>query len=202
MNKALQDYKSLQKWSVQMGGVYSISDLTNLFNEGNPVALNRRIRRLEENGVLRRFVRGYYVTESFDPRVLSVRLNPNSYISLGTVLAEELIIGSVPTRTLYVVKTGRNRLYKTDTLSLQYLGISPRLFFGFVNKDGVNRATPEKAFLDALYFYQKGRKYSFNIFTDIDISGLDRKKIMEYLKQYNNPKFVAFVKGYLSDERQ
>jgi len=202
MNAALQDYKLLQKWSVQMGGVYSTSDLNNLFDEGRPVALNRHIRRLEDNGVLKRFVRGYYVTEAFDPKILSARLNPHSYISLGTVLAEALVIGSVPARTLYAVKTGRNKLYKSNELSLQFVGISPRLFFGFANKAGVNIALPEKAFLDTLYFYQKGRKYSFNIFTDIDMSRLDRKKIMNYLKQYRNPKFVAFVKGYLNDERR
>jgi len=185
-----------------MGGVYSASDLKNLFNESNPVALNRRISRLEESGVLKRFIRGFYTTGDFDAEVLSARLCRNSYLSLGTVLAKELIIGSVPARTLYAVKTGRSRLYRSNDFSLQYLGVAPHLFFGFQNKKGVNFATPEKAFLDTLYFYQKGRKASFNIFADITTERLDRERIAAYLKRYKNPRFVAFVKGYLKNERQ
>jgi predicted transcriptional regulator of viral defense system len=199
MNNALQDYKLLQKWSTQMGGVYSTSDLANLFNESNPVSLNRRICRLEESGVLTRFIRGYYTTGEFDAQVLSSRLCRNSYVSLGTVLAKELIIGSVPARTLYAVKTGRSRSFRKDDFSLQYLGIAPHLFFGFQNREGVNIATPEKAFLDTLYFYQKGRKFSYNIFTDITAARLDRERIAEYLKKYKNPRFIAFVKGYLNN---
>lgn len=182
-----------------MGGVYSTSDLSNLFGESNPIALNRRIRRLEQNLVLRRFVRGFYTCGEFDKQVLSARLNRDSYISLGSVLAHELIIGSIPVKILYAVKTGRNRLYHKSDVTLQYLGITPSLFFGFENRDGVNIATPEKAFLDTLYFYQKGRKYSFNIFTDITVERLDRDIILAYLSKYNNPKFIAFVKGYLNN---
>ncbi|MBN2188931.1 MAG: hypothetical protein JW699_05720 [Chitinispirillaceae bacterium] len=202
MNNALQDYRLLQKWSTQMGGVYSTSDLANLFNESNPVALNRRIGRLEENGVLKRFIRGCYTTVDFDAEVLSARLCRHSYLSLGTVLAKELIIGSVPARTLYAVTTGRSRLYRSNDFSLQYLGVAPHLFFGFQNRSGVNFATPEKAFIDTLYFYQKGRKLSFNIFTDITVERLDQERIAGYLKRYNNPRFIAFVKGYPNNERQ
>lgn len=198
MNNVLQDFKLLQKWSEQMGGVYSTSDLSSLLNENSPVGLNRRIRRLEENKVISRFIRGYYTVGDFDAQVLSARLNKNSYISLGTVLAQELVIGSVPARTLYAVKTGRNRTYRNKDFSLQYLGIAPHLFFGFQSRDGVNIATPEKAFLDTLYFYQKGQKYSVDIFTDIDVTRLDRAVITEYLKRYNNPRFISFVKGYLN----
>lgn len=185
-----------------MGGVFSKADLVNLFNESNPVVLNRRVGRLEKSHALSRFIRGYYTAGDFDVQVLSARLNKNSYISLGTVLAQELIIGSVPARTLYAVKTGRSKFYRKGGFSLQYLGIAPHLFFGFENKDGVNIATPEKAFLDALYFYQKGQKFSFNIYTDMTLSRLDRRKIAAYLKKYKNPRFVNFVTGFLNDERQ
>ena len=97
-----------------------MGDLVNLFNERNPVVLNRRVGCLEKNHVLSRFIRGYYTAGDFDAQVLSARLNKNSYISLGTVLAQELIIGSIPARTLYAVKTGRNRVYRNDNFSLRY----------------------------------------------------------------------------------
>jgi predicted transcriptional regulator of viral defense system len=202
MNKTLQDFGSLQKWSQNMGGVFSVSDVSNMLNESSPVGLNRRIRRLEENSALSRFIRGYYTSGDFDARVLSARINTNSYISMGTVLADELIIGSVPARTLYVVKTGRNRVYRKGAVTLRYLGIAPHLFFGFKNRDGINIATPEKAFLDTLYFYQKGQRFSFDIYSDIDVSRLDRAAITGYLKHFRNPRFISFVKGYLNNGPQ
>jgi predicted transcriptional regulator of viral defense system len=200
MKNSLQDYKSLQKWSSQMGGVFSTSDLSNLFNEGNPVMLNRRIKRLEESAVLSRFIRGYYITENFDAQILSARINTASYISLGTVLAKKLIIGSVPAKTLYAVKTGRNKLYRNTSINLEYLGITRDLFFGYENTNGVNIATPEKAFLDTLYFYQLGQQFSFNIYEDISLESLNKETIINYLKRYKNPNFKVFVKGYLENE--
>ena len=60
-------------------------------------------------------------------------------------------------------------------------------------------ATKEKAFLDTLYFYQKGTRFYFDIYSDIDISQLDRSIIFKYLKSYKNPKFIKFVKDYFND---
>jgi hypothetical protein len=147
---------------------------------------------------LARFKRGFYVTEPFNLEVLAQRLYPDSYVSLGTVLARRLLIGSVPAKTVYAVKTGRNRAFISAFGNLIYCGIARRLVFGFEYENGVRYATAEKAFLDTLYFYQKGFRFSFNIFGDMDISRVDKEKVKTFLKQYKNPKFITFVKGVLS----
>jgi len=185
-----------------MGGVFSNRDLSNLFNEINPVSLNRRIKRLKQSDVMDRFIRGYYTADDIDINTLSARINPESYISLSSVLAQEMLIGSIPVRTVYAIKTGKNRIYRNKNITLHYLGIAPHLFFGYKSKNGVNSATPEKALLDTLYFYQKGMRFSFNIFTDIDIARVDKTLVMEYLKQYKNPRFISFVKGYMNSGSQ
>jgi hypothetical protein len=181
-----------------MDGVFSFSDLKNVFNEKTPLLLHRRIYALISVGVLTRFKRGFYCTENFNLETLSQRLYPDSCISLGTVLAHRLLIGSIPAKTVYAVKTGRNRAFYSSKGNLIYCGITPHLLFGYEYENGRRYATAEKAFLDTLYFYQKGFNFSFNIFEDINITNLDTAKTRFLLKKYKNPKFITFVKGVIS----
>jgi hypothetical protein len=69
--------------------------------------------------------------------------------------------------------------------------------FGTEIKNGIRYADPEKAFLDTLYLYQKGRRFPFNIYTDMNLDGLKASRIRNYLARYRNPKFISFVKGIL-----
>lgn len=182
-----------------MAGVFATGDLSRLFHEDNGVALFRRIRTLEEAGIVSRFLRGIYVTPGFVPENLAARIIENSYLSLGTILASELMIGSVPAKTIYAVRVGKNRTFQGPGLTVEYVGLAAPLYFGYKVEQGVCRATPEKALLDTLYFHLRGRVYSFDIYRDIDISGIDRNIMLQWLAKYRNPRFVSFVKGYLND---
>ena len=68
------------------------------------------------------------MTQNFSREILCGRINTKSYISLGTILAKHLMIGSIPTTTMYAVKTGKNRKYQNFGLTLLYVGISENLF--------------------------------------------------------------------------
>jgi len=199
MNKLLRDVQLLNKYSQEMGGVFSTGDLYRLFGQNTPVLLYRRIRTLESAGILTRFTRGFYVTTDFNREVLCGRINTNSYISFGSILSKELMIGSTPATTVYAVKTGKNRKYQGAGLTIVYMGISQELFFGYDVKNGLRFATAEKALLDTLFFYQHGYSFSFNIYEDIDTTQLDQIIIFNWLKHYRNPRFISFVKGYFSD---
>jgi len=199
MKKLLRDSGLIQKYTLPMSGVFFLGDLYRLFNENNSVMLFRRIRDLEEGNIISRFSRGIYITPGFSPETLAARIIEKSYLSLGTILSEELMIGSVPAKTLYAVRIGKNRRYEGPGLIVEYVGIVKSLFFGFRGDRGINRATPEKAFLDTLYFYLHGRCYSFDIYQDIDITRLDRRLIEQWLIKYDNLRFVSFVKGYFDD---
>lgn len=152
--------------------------------------------------MLMRFCRGLYVTPECDLAMVSQRLAPISYISCGSILARALIIGSVPQKTVYAIKLGPSRTYRSSVGAVVHLGLGPRtrdLFFGFRATDsGICYADNEKAFLDTLYFYQSGYKFSFHISADIDVSRLDVARVRRYLRRYKNPKFVQFVKGVLA----
>jgi len=193
----IQDFKRIESFSLSMKGVFSTADLKNLFNETNGLRLNRRIRKLVDAGFITRYSRGFYITKAATLETVCVRMQEQSYISLATALARHLMIGTVPSRTVFAVRQGRPLRFNGPLGRIEYAGSLPETVFGFENVDGINYATPEKALIDTLFYYQKGHRYYFNMFTDIDVSRVDIATIRTYLKQYRNPRFVSFVEGYL-----
>ncbi len=194
----LEDARRVEESSAQQRGVFSTADLRALLPDRHPAAFARRVDSLIEAGVLRRFLRGWYVSETFDLATLSQRLTPESYVSFANVLADELLIGPRPERQVMAVKLGRARSYRCSGFEILHLGIAPHLFFGFRVEDGIRFAEPEKAVLDVLYFHLRGQKYVFDPFSDVDYSRLDLDRLGTYLERYRNPKFVSFVEGTLA----
>ncbi len=203
MKVDVQPLLILQKLIPAHRGVFSFNELKNLLMSRTALDAHRQIRSLLQAKVLTRFCRGFYVAQEFDLEWLSQRLCPGSAISMGTILAENLLIGSIPQKAVYAVKVGKSHIYKSPVGQVVQLGFTNRkdvgqLWFGYTNnKFGVCRADIEKAFLDTLYFYQLGRRFSFNVYSDIQVDRLNRKKLKTYLARYKNPKFRAFVKGVL-----
>lgn len=150
------------------------------------------------NGVLRRFCRGWYITEDFDLATLSQRLAPESYISFSTILARHLIIGPNPAGRVVAVKTGRPRRYAHDGFVIEHVSVTDDLLFGFSAVDGVRFADAEKAFVDTLYFHLRGRRFPFDIYSDVEIDKLDKAIVRVYLGRYRNRKFIAFAEGVLT----
>ena len=114
MDTILRINQKLQEFSVPQGGVFSLGDLKNLINPRNKAVFYRILSQLSEASFLKQFCRNFYITKVFDIQVLSQRICPDSYISFGTVLAKNLIIGSVPTHRLMAVKLGPSRIYKNS----------------------------------------------------------------------------------------
>lgn len=202
MNIASQLRSTLAKHQVAHKGVFSTAELRVLLGTRHEKSLQRALHGLQDIGELIRFCRGLYVTPACDLEMVSQRLAPNSYISCGSILARTLLIGSVPHKTVYAIKRGYSRTYRSSVGAVVHLGLGTRtrdLFFGFRATDsGICYADTEKAFLDTLYFYQSGYKFSFHIYDDIDVSRLNTVRIRKYLRSYKNPKFVQFVKGVLA----
>jgi hypothetical protein len=195
--KIVEDQRLVEQHTPSQRGVWSKSDLQALLADRHPASFARRINSLIKQGTLRRFVRGHYVSREFDLATLSQRLGPDSYVSFATVLAEQLVIGPRPLRQILACRTGATRTYRALGFEIVHLHIAGHLDFGHSNRNGVQVADAEKATLDSLYFHQRGRSYPFDIYTDLDVSKLDRARIRRYLARYRNPKFVAFAKEVL-----
>ncbi|MBF0491861.1 MAG: hypothetical protein HQM15_03685 [Deltaproteobacteria bacterium] len=202
MKLSFSDSLSFQKAIEAQKGVFSWADLANFFHKSDSYNLNRAIKSLLEEKALYRFCKGFYVTRDANLEWLSMRICPESAISFTTVLAKELVVGTIPARRVYAAKLGTTRFYESEVGSVVHFGFNPKkmrhLWFGYdYYENGVRYADKEKAFLDTLYFYQSGNRFTYNIYSDIHVSDLDQKKLTQYLKKYRNPKFVKFVQGVI-----
>ena len=200
MTKLLDSALKIQQYAPDQKGVFTLGDLKNLIAPRNKDELYRLLLALGEKGVCNKFCRGVYVTPTFDIRVLSQRIAAESYISFGSVLAEKLIIGSIPTYRVAAVKNGRSHAYSNEKYVIAHHGITSDLFFGYENIAGVNVATAEKAFLDTLYFYKKGIAFSFDIYSDLDLSILNKELLGQYLEHYKEKRFVTFARKIINEE--
>jgi hypothetical protein len=197
MKNLYSDNELLQKNRASMGGVFTISDLRILFGEENGVLLHRRIRTLIKHGSLRLFRRGIYVTNGYDLEQLVIRMYPDATISLTNVLANALVVNTIPTKAVFATRIGPAHTIKGPDATVKLYRIAPEMIFGTDIRNGISYASPEKAFLDTLYYYQKGERYPFNIRTDMNVNRLKLSLMKQFLKKYKNPKFVAFVNGVL-----
>lgn len=194
------DTKRIHAVSNELSGVFTISDLQILLNCKNIATLYNRIKRLVKLNELSHFSRGIYITENYSNEVLSSKIDSTAYLSLGTILSQNGLIGTMPLKRITAVKVGRNRKYQNSELIIDHFGIAPHLYFGFTTKAGINYADNEKAFLDTLYYYMKGHKYPFDPLSDVNIDLLDHPKLFEYLSYYKNKKFITFCKKIIDEQ--
>jgi predicted transcriptional regulator of viral defense system len=192
--------ENISKFSKPLGGVFSYADLVNLLAIQDPRRARRILLRLREEGLILKIKRGLYTTRQPDLWTVALRLQPKSYISMDNVLAEALLIGTIP-GTISAVQLGsRKKIYNTPVGIFRFYSATSRLFFGFQKrKNGIQVADKEKAYLDMLYFYLRGARFVANPYQDVDIKKLDKQKIKQYLRAYKNPKFVTHVQGILNE---
>jgi hypothetical protein len=195
MKHYIQDSEKVKSMAPRLEGVFTVSDLSILLQtEGKP--LYNRMDHLIKNNILQNTIRGYYIAAEFNPYVLAQKINPSSYISMECILAEELMIGTIPKYKISSIKLGRPRNYSFGDYNYTYNSICPDLFKGFKIINGIKKAIPEKALLDTLYFYNKGLSFMFNIFYDVEFSNLNKDVYLELLEAYMNPKFRKFAYDY------
>jgi len=192
----VKDAQRIAGVSAPQRGVFTKTDLQVLLAERHPAAFTRRIDALLGGGVLRRFSRGFYVHGDYDLPTLSQRLAPESYVSFGTALARALVIGPRPDRQLIAAKPGRAHVYRGLGVEIVHVHIAHHFDFGYAPVHGVRWADAEKATLDALYFHLRGRRYPFDVYSDLDLSRLDPLRLEDYLvRPRRSPQIRPVVVG-------
>lgn len=186
--------QAITHWAKELGGVLTLADLKVAMGTLSEVTFYRHLRAMCSAGVLVKVKRGVYATPNASLSVVSSRIEPKSYVSTGTVLAACAMIGSIPAYRVQAVKVGRPRVFTCELGTIEYLSISPRLLMGYTESGGVKMATPEKAFLDVCYFHYKGRRFSFDIETDVHRASLDTELIKNYLSHYDQ-RFITFYEN-------
>jgi predicted transcriptional regulator of viral defense system len=193
MKKWLEYSDNLLRLGKSVGGVFTLMELSSVFDESSKTALYGIIKKFTEAGVLKRYCREVYTLNEFDRAVLSAKVRRGSYISLASALAAHRLIGTESPFGVYCVVETKAAEY-SGVPNISYYKLSAELCFGYEPNDGgFQMATPEKAVIDTLYFHLRGKKYYFNIFGDICYSRLDKERYFEYLARYRNPKFKTFA---------
>jgi len=105
-----------------------------------------------------------------------------SYVSLMTALSYYEATTQVQRDFIESISIHRTKSVEIDKNIFNYSKIKRPLYFGFNKEKGIFIASPEKAFLDALYL-KSLQRYSFDL-TSIDFGKLKTAEIKKILKKY------------------
>ncbi len=149
------------------------------------VTANRYVR----HGLLVRVKKNIYVLrEKWDAArredkfVIANLAQVPSYISLMTALDYHEITTQVQRDFFESVVVKRTKEISVDHTVFRFTKINRDLYFGFVKYKGFFIATPEKAFLDALYLMSFGR-YDLDM-ASIDIDKLDMVQLKKMSQRF------------------
>ena len=187
--KGLELIKTLQKINKPFYTIADLEKITSLPRNSLYVSL----KRWESGGVIERVAQGIYIPMGGDISIENVaaQLYIPNYLSFEYALARHGILNLVP-YTLTFATTRKTKNYLLQKKRIEFRQISPELFFGFEMKNGIYIASPEKAFLDQVYFATRGK-------ASLDFDELDIKKLsMKSLKELSR-KFPAYVRSFLNN---
>jgi predicted transcriptional regulator of viral defense system len=105
-----------------------------------------------------------------------------SCISLATALDYYEVTTQVQRDVIESVAMKRTREIRFSGIVCRYTRISSSLYWGYEKQKGFFMATPEKAFLDAMYLQSFGR-YALDL-AAVDAGRLDRNKLKQLSKKY------------------
>src|SRR4030042_2660033 len=152
--KGIELLKTLQKINKPFYTVADMEKITALPRESLYVAL----RRWEIGGIIERVAQGIYVPmgSNISLENVATQLYIPNYLSFESALAKYGVLNLIP-YTLTFATTRKTRKYTLQKREIEFRQISSQLFFGFEMKNGFYIASPEKAFLDEVYFVVRGK---------------------------------------------
>jgi hypothetical protein len=169
--------------------VFTFKDLILLWGESDVNFVKKKIHRYVKAGRMNSIRRGIYSKDKdYDKYELATKIYTPSYISLETVLGAAGVtfqlygqIFAVSYTSREIKCNGQDYSYKKikDTILTNQAGIESRLNY--------NIASPERAFLDVVYF---NKNYHFD-----NLSALNWEKVQEILPIYGGNKRMAKMVG-------
>jgi len=187
--KGLELLKTLQKINKPFYTIADLEKITGLSRNSLYVAL----KRWKTGEIIERISQGIYIPMGGNVSLENVaaQLYIPNYLSFESALTKHGILNLIP-YTLTFATTRKTKKYTLQKQKIEFRQISPELFFGFEMKNGMYIASPEKAFLDQVYFATRGK--ATLDFDEVDIKKLSIKSLKELSR-----KFPAYVRSYLND---
>lgn len=169
--------------------LFKVADLAQL-TDLHPGGLATQLKRLVQDGVLQRPVRGWYINPFRTPtnEEIAMVLRSPSYLSLEYALSAASILSQWSFR-LTLVTTGTPYLFTKEHPRFEYHHLGRTLFYGYRMRDGVAWADPEKALLDLIYLrHLKTGKLDEDrlrsLLGDMYLEDLDQKLLQEYAEPF------------------
>ena len=174
----------------------TIQDFAKIFSEENKNTLYKKIARLEKNEIIKKLTKGKYVLTLKPPNdfLTANFLYKPSYVSLESALSLYGIITGFPHQVTSIT-TKKTKTVVVLGKEFHYTQISRKLFFGYEKKEDFLIAEKEKALFDYLYLTYKGLKTLDK--DELDLSGVDKNKLKNYLKIQNSRTFLFFCEKYI-----
>lgn len=163
-------------------------------------AANKMLSRLNEAGLIRKIIRGFWCFPGTDPLMIPEYLTAPApcYISLQSALYLHGIISQIP-QTIYAVSLSRTRKFATSLGTFSIHHIQPDFFFGFepYGSDQIKLATPEKALLD-VYYLTPAKSRLFAGLPEIEPGfSFNKKLVCEMAARITDPKRKTLIQKKL-----
>jgi hypothetical protein len=172
--------------------VYRLNDIAMLVKETNFESLNKRLNYFVRCNKIQNPRKGVYTKTAYIKEELACRIFIPSYISLEYVLQKAGVIFQFNSQITSVSYLSRN--IEVDQTSLIFRKIKGDILVdtnGIIRQtNGVNIATPERAFLDTLYL--NGNYYFDNT------SSMDKDLVFKLLPIYKSTRLTQRVTKLLS----
>ncbi len=173
---------------------FSLDDFGRLLSINNQNSLYKKIQRLEKKKIIKKLIKGKYIftyNKTSDFKIANYIYQP-SYISLESALSFYGIITGFPYKiTSITVK--KSKTFTINQKDYLYSHIDQDLFWGYEKKEDFLIAEKEKALIDLIYFFIKGIR-TFDR-EDLDISEINKKKLIFYAKKFHNKKILSIIKS-------
>jgi len=186
--------------------VFSLADCQQWFPRSQRATLILQLSQYVTRGHLIRLKRGLFalkIQPSPHPFVIASRLDPQSVVSLETVLHQSGMIPEVTFAVTAVTPTKTHQFHIPSMGSFLFRHIKPSLFFGWELKEyhpyTVRVACPEKALLD-LFWFHRFEKDPVGYIHELRLSipkKFSWEHFIEYSRQYVHPQLESLVRTLL-----
>jgi len=173
--------------------VFTIKEISLIINESDLSRLKQKVNYYVRKGYLINIRRGVYIKKEYDIEELACKIYIPSYISLEYVLRKAGVIFQYSEKISNV--SYLSRTIEVGPNELVYRKIKNEILINTAsvvrNTNGVNIATPERAFLDILYL---NKDFYFD-----NISGLNIKLINKLLPIYRSKRLLLNVNNIIKN---
>ncbi|MFH1657599.1 MAG: type IV toxin-antitoxin system AbiEi family antitoxin domain-containing protein [bacterium] len=161
---------------------FTIADLEKITGLSRP-SLKVALSRFAAQGVLIRLKRGIYALTGASLKIKKIanQLYYPSYLSFESALSYYGILSQLPYVQTFATTKPPKRLTLGET-EIEFRQLKKELYFGYVLKDNIYIAEPEKALLDQLYMVSKG-KATLEV-KELDLRTIKKSVLNEYAKQF------------------